>query len=124
MDEAWRTVSGASSAMQEIQERIKGYGESLFAWGVTKTHPDTEEIKKLQEKVELFNASAPIEENKAESLYVSKRLDDFLIKQEIYWHQCSRVFWLKHGDKNTKFFYSKASQRRCQNFIQGIRNQQ
>lgn len=124
MDEAWRTVSGASSAMQEIQERIKGCGESLFAWGVTKTHPDTEEIKKFQEKVELFNASAPIEENKAESLYVSKRLDDFLIKQEIYWHQCSRVFWLKHGDKNTKFFYSKASQRRCQNFIQGIRNQQ
>lgn len=124
MDEAWRTVSGASSAMQEIQERIKGCGESLFAWGVTKTHPDTEEIKKLQEKVELFNESAPIEENKAESLYVSKRLDDFLIKQEIYWHQCSRVFWLKHGDKNTKFFYSKASQRRCQNFIQGIRNQQ
>ena len=31
---------------------------------------------------------------------------------------------MKHGDKNTKFFLSKASQRRRRNLIQGIRDQQ
>jgi len=59
-------------------------------------------------------------EHKAEFLEVSKRLDDLLLKQEIFWHQRSRVCWLKHGDKNTKYFHSKASQRRQRNFIKGI----
>ena len=55
---------------------------------------------------------------------VSKQLDELLLKQEIYWHQRSRIPWLKYGDKNTKFFHSKASQICRKNFIKGIRDQQ
>ena len=64
------------------------------------------------------------EESRAEFLEISKQLDELLLKEEIYWHQCSRIPWLKYGDENTKFFHSKASQRRRKNFIKGIRDQQ
>ena len=47
-------------------------------------------------------------------------MDEWLRKQEIYWAQRSRVNWIKHGDKNSKFFHLKASQRRQKNLIQGI----
>ena len=45
-----------------------------------------------------------------------------MLKQEFYWAQWSQLVWLKSGDKNTKFFHSKASQRYLKNFIQGIKN--
>ena len=33
------------------------------------------------------------------------------------WHQCSKVHWYKEGDKNTKFFNARASDRKKKNII-------
>ena len=51
-------------------------------------------------------------------------MDELLQKQEIYLAQWSRINWLKHGDRNTKFFHTNASQRRTKNYIRGIRTSQ
>lgn len=107
--EAWNSGGVTESAIANTQEKIRGCGTNLHAWGSSKTHPDTEKIKKLQKQVERLNANAPTEESKVEFLEVSRKLDDLLAKQEIYWHQNSRVSWLRHGEKNTRFFHSKAS---------------
>ncbi|XP_075665883.1 uncharacterized protein LOC142635634 [Castanea sativa] len=78
-------------------------------------------MKLLQNQLEVLNCAEVVtEESKAKYLSVSKQLEDLLLKQEIYWAQRSRIPWLKYGDKNTKFFHSKASQRKRQNHIKGI----
>ena len=72
----------------------------------------------------MLNCAPPTQQNREEFIKASKELDEWLRRQEIYWAQRSRVNWIKHGDKNTKNFHLKASQRRQRNLIQGIMDPQ
>ncbi|XP_059650064.1 uncharacterized protein LOC132295802 [Cornus florida] len=44
--------------------------------------------------------------------------------EELFWKQKSRIAWLNHGDKNTKFFHRKTLIRRCKNEILGLEDSQ
>ena len=50
-----------------------------------------EEIKSLQKQIEGVIAEDVTPENRAEFLGVSKRLDELLLKQEMYWAQRSKI---------------------------------
>ena len=121
--EAWGSSIEGGLALEIIRQQIAGCGRDLHAWGASKTHPDKEEIKHIQ-RLDALDHAPPTEQARNEFVELSKTLDDLLRKQEIYWHQRAWIAWMKHGDKNTKFFHAKASQRRKRNFIQGMLDQQ
>ena len=108
--------------MVSVNTKIQQCGADLNAWGSTRTNPQVAEIKRLKKVLERLNESDQNEATRSEFMAASKQLDDLLLKQEIYWAQHSQLAWLKFGDKNTKIFHSKASQRHRRNFIQGIKN--
>ena len=120
--QAWESGGSGSSLLDLVKQKVAACASDLHAWGAPKTHPQAEEIKRLQRQIQQINEAEITEESKAEFLVASKNLDALLLKQEIYSAQRSRISWLKHGDKNTKFFHSKASQRKWRNYIQSIKN--
>ena len=73
-----------------------------MSWGLAWTDLDVKAIKKTQKRLDQLNEEEISETSKAEFLDLSKKMDELLQKQEIYWAQRYRFSWLKHDDKDTK----------------------
>ncbi len=51
-----------------------------------------------------------------------KELQGLMAKEEIHWRQRLQICWLCEGDRNTKFYYACATQRKATNIILGFRD--
>ncbi|XP_074300279.1 uncharacterized protein LOC141631518 [Silene latifolia] len=51
------------------------------------------------------------------------KLDELLLAEETYWRQRSRVNYLMEGDKSTRFFHLKASNRKRRNHIARLKDE-
>ena len=79
--------------------------------------------KQIQNKRKALNALVLQDSNSSMGKEINrlrKEINDLLDCEEILWHQRSRVLRYGQGDHNTKFFHSKASQRKKKNTISGI----
>ena len=56
-----------------------------MAWGSPITDLNTIAIKEIQKQLDRLNEAELTEVSKAEFLSLSKRMDELLQKQEIYW---------------------------------------
>lgn len=79
--------------------------------------------KKIQAKRNELNSLTLQDKDVALSTKINslrREINDLLDDEKIYWGQRAKAYWLKEGDKNTKYFDSQASKHRKQNTIMGI----
>ena len=51
---------------------------------------------------------------------IMDKLNELIYQEEMIWMQRSRISWLKEGDRNTKYFQSKAVWRARKNKIRSL----
>jgi hypothetical protein len=99
---AW--VAGDSvQTLRDVAGNLKTVMSSLTRWS-------KEKFGTVSAELELWTNSQEMQ-----------RMDELLYREELMWMQHSQVAWLKEGDQNTKYFHSKAADRKKKNTITMLR---
>lgn len=79
-------------------------------------------IRILKSELEAIKYEMRTGESINKEAYIVSELDEWRLREELLWKQRSKVDWIKDGDCNTKFFHSKATQRKKRNSISKLNN--
>ncbi|XP_075640643.1 uncharacterized protein LOC142612431 [Castanea sativa] len=116
---SWSQAQPMASPMFRLFEKIKRCRQDLVRWS-RETFGNTRAklTAKQSELQELASTNYGL--NLERINLVRKEVNGLLHDEEVFWRQCFRAIWLPAGDKNTKFFHLRASQRRRKNHIEGL----
>lgn len=112
-------ISTDQSALLSIIDNIKQCSNNLASWDKAKFGSLARDIRETHQRiVQLHNMQGQVDNNR-ELKAMEEKLNDLLLKEEIFWKQRSRIEWMKAGDQNTKFFHLSAKKRNKINTIKG-----
>ncbi|KAH0891358.1 LOW QUALITY PROTEIN: hypothetical protein HID58_053787, partial [Brassica napus] len=111
-DNRWRFEPGVKNIVKEVLEKCRN---ALSRWRSQNPRNTERRINQLKQEIEQAYQALDIDYAHINMLKAELSLQYRL--EEEYWRTKSRVQWLQAGDRNTRFFHSKTKQRRSNNRI-------
>lgn len=121
ISEAWnsnlasRGLQGMMYCIARCSEKLKGWNRASFGSVKQNLHRAQENLEKLQ-TIDLLGL------HREDHTEAHSEVHKWLKNEEKMWKQRLLINWLLEGDKNTRFFHNKASQRRKTNSINWLKN--
>ncbi|KAL9670598.1 hypothetical protein QQ045_008151 [Rhodiola kirilowii] len=116
-----RNSWGNGSAQQSFMARLDSCKGDIVRWNNSVFGKVQKQIASLKKKLEDVKTEFRTEEVISKESQIQVELDEWFAREELLWLQRSRVDWLREGDSNTRFFHTRASQRKKKNTITKIK---
>ena len=101
----------------KIVTKVDQCGKALTRWSKQAFGNVKREIERKRKELSKAEKRAISGGDSGPMKTLQEKINLLLDKEATMWRQRAKILWLKDGDKNTKFFHSKASQRRRRNYI-------
>jgi hypothetical protein len=115
----WRAKPPSSNKWCDVRKRLSGCRMTLQQW-VRKQVNSVEDLVKAKSIDLLALQSSEGNTRNEEETNLKADLNSLLEQEELKWRQRAKENWLKHGDRNTKYFHACASQRSKKNAISEV----
>jgi tryptophan synthase beta subunit len=94
-----------------LEEKLTACMQNLKKWKEQSNQPHAGHISQLRESLaELQGKEGMVNTEAINGLKKEIKLQ--LDRDDLWWHQRAKVNWLKHGDRNTKYFHACVNSRR------------
>ena len=121
VEAAWRELAHGSP-MEQVEWKLKSCQVNLKWWSKNSFGNVTKQLREKKEKLKKEEDAAIRGGPMDGVLNLKREISDLLRKEEKMWKQRSRALWLHEGDKNTRYFHSRATHRYRRNKICELRN--
>ena len=108
----------AANTESSMMEKIASCRKEISQWKRRCKPSSAVRIQELQFRIDAATRQIPFNPQLLKDL--RKELNHEYYQEEQFWSQKSRVTWFNEGDKNTKFFHATTKNRRAQNRIQKL----
>ena len=105
----------------EVIRKVEKCGEALTKWSKDCFGNVRTELEKKKRELARAEKVAIQRDYSNDLIQLKKDINSLMDKEERMWRQRSRTLYLRDGDRNTRFFHCRATQRRRKNLIMGLK---
>jgi predicted XRE-type DNA-binding protein len=120
VQDAW---TGHLHGSGSVTDKIKQVAAKLQDWNRNVLGDLEKRIKKTKKELNRCLKDTISEESVHREHVLRFKLERLEDQRDMYWRQRAHVDWLKHGDRNTRFFHTCCSERKRRNRITNLKKE-